>query len=216
MNHPSGASVACSLQKHLVLGGARSGKSAFAEQLMLTWQQETAGEVFYIATSNHRNDSEMLARVAHHKQHRPVDWQTIEAPLRLAEVLAQLEVNAETTGDLPSDDLTSTELRGASELQPGSVATNRAVLIDCLTLWMLNIIEADCRQTATEQLLAQLSSAQMPVVMVSNEIGLGVVPMGKLSREFVDELGRLHQAIAQTCEQVTFVTAGLPMRLKPA
>jgi adenosylcobinamide kinase/adenosylcobinamide-phosphate guanylyltransferase len=79
---------------------------------------------------------------------------------------------------------------------------------------MLNIIEADCRKQQVQALLDFLEQTNLKLIMVSNEVGLGVVPMGKLSREFVDELGRLHQDVAKRVEQVTFVTAGLPMRLK--
>lgn len=180
-------SLASQTSRQLVLGGARSGKSAYAEQLLIEWQAQTKGAVVYVATSDHRNDEEMLQRVAHHKNRRPVEWRTLEESLDLAKVLAQLETQA---------------------LQP------TAILLDCLTLWMLNLIEADCREMQTKRFLQALEQTRLPIVLVSNEVGLGVVPMGKLSREFVDELGRLHQAVAAIVEQVTFVTAGLPMKLK--
>ncbi len=185
--------------KHLVLGGARSGKSAFAESMLLDWQKISGGRVVYIATSNHRNDAEMLKRVEHHKSYRPVDWETIEEPIYLAEALKSVCV-----------DLSQEQMIHNESILDAPVA----VIVDCLTLWMLNIIEADCRKQQTEQLLQTLKHLRCPVVLVSNEVGLGVVPMGKLSREFVDEIGRLHQAIAAQVEAVTFVTAGLPMSLK--
>lgn len=174
------------IKRHLILGGARSGKSAFAEQQLIAWQASCHRPVIYVATSSHRNDSEMLQRVAHHQARRPEHWQTQEHPIELAKALHQIEIQQ----------------------------TGAAVLLDCLTLWMLNIIEADCRIEQTEQFLAFLDTTCLPIVMVSNEVGLGVVPMGKLSREFVDELGRLHQEVAKRVARVTFVTAGLPMDLK--
>ncbi|CAN8141219.1 Bifunctional adenosylcobalamin biosynthesis protein CobP [uncultured Thiomicrorhabdus sp.] len=193
------------VSRHLILGGARSGKSAYAEQLVQTWQKQTdgTGEVYYLATAprsfsadvnssenvQDSEDTEMLERIAHHKRRRPEEWQTLEEPLCLAQRLAEIE-----------DKLA----------QP----TQSAVLVDCLTLWMLNIIEADCRKQQVQALLDFLEQTNLKLIMVSNEVGLGVVPMGKLSREFVDELGRLHQDVAKRVEQVTFVTAGLPMRLK--
>lgn len=188
---------------HLILGGARSGKSAYAEQKMTEWSQHSAGSVFYLATAPSTymlesddssekifvEDSEMKKRIDHHKRQRPIEWLTLEEPLNLAGRLQELERNAEQ-------------------------GFKTAVLIDCLTLWMLNIIEADCREQQVNAFLRFLENTNLNLIMVSNEIGLGVVPMGKLSREFVDELGRLHQAVAKRAEQVTFVTAGLPMRLK--
>ncbi|MBN2646717.1 MAG: bifunctional adenosylcobinamide kinase/adenosylcobinamide-phosphate guanylyltransferase [Thiotrichales bacterium] len=185
---------------HLILGGARSGKSAYAEQLAKAWQAEhVAGSVVYCATAprGFRNaqgqwqeDSEMAQRIDHHHQRRPSTWHTVEEPLALAACLQNLEQQHRATPCL--------------------------VLVDCLTLWMMNLLEADCRVLQTERLLDFLQQTRLPLILVSNEIGLGVVPLGQMSRSFVDELGRLHQAIAQLAEQVTFVTAGLPMRLKGA
>jgi len=192
---------------HLVLGGARSGKSAFAEKQMQNWlQQHPGGCVYYLATAPRsyqiddslepKEDSEMLKRIKHHQQQRPNDWLTLEESIFLADQLQQLQsqiasANSHLSRNAPS-----------------------AVLLDCLTLWMLNIIEANCREQEVKKLLDFLEQTQVPIIMVSNEIGLGVVPMGKLSREFVDELGRLHQEVAKRVERVTFVTAGLPMQLK--
>lgn len=184
---------------HLVLGGARSGKSAYAENRMCEWQLQHDGKVYYLATAPRSYakqdgdisaDEEMLARIAHHQQQRSQTWQTLEEPLYLAARLTELEQKSQNETVLS------------------------AVMIDCLTLWMLNLIEAGCRQQQVDALMDFLAETRLPIIMVSNEVGLGVVPMGKLSREFVDELGRLHQQVAKQCQEVTFVTAGLPMRLK--
>ncbi|QKI89015.1 bifunctional adenosylcobinamide kinase/adenosylcobinamide-phosphate guanylyltransferase [Thiomicrorhabdus xiamenensis] len=193
---------------HLILGGARSGKSAYAEGQSLSWQKQNeaenrAAEVVYLATakSSFRDaeeqqehevsvDQEMLQRIEHHRNRRPEDWLTHEEPLLLAQALQKIEHQA--------------------------LASQRktAVLIDCLTLWMLNLIDADCREEQSERFLQQLEASRLPIFIVSNEVGLGVVPLGRLSREFVDELGRLHQEVAKRAHKVTFVTAGLPMILK--
>jgi len=165
----------------LILGGARSGKSALAERLAVA----SGHEVVYIATAQAR-DEEMAARIAHHRAQRPAHWLSVEEPLALA---AALEAHA----------------------RPG-----RCVLVDCLTLWLSNLLgEADGTLTQErDALLHLLPSLKGQVLMVSNEVGLGVIPMGELTRRFVDEAGRLHQALAAQCERVLFVAAGLPMPLK--
>lgn len=189
---------------HLILGGARSGKSVYAEEESRLWQERNnPAEVIYLATArtNYQQESpsseseptvdkEMLQRIEHHRNQRPDHWTTLEEPLYLARSLRVIEEDARNSQQ------------------------KTAVLIDCLTLWMLNLIDAGCRESETEQFLRQLEKSRLPIVIVSNEVGLGVVPMGKLSREFVDELGRLHQAVAKRANRVTFVTAGLPMSLK--
>ncbi|ULU27059.1 bifunctional adenosylcobinamide kinase/adenosylcobinamide-phosphate guanylyltransferase [Dyella terrae] len=143
-------------------------------------------EVVYIATAQ-AHDAEMAARIAHHRAQRPAHWLSVEEPLALA---AALEAHA----------------------RPG-----RCVLVDCLTLWLSNLLgDADSERFKQEHdaLLHLLPSLKGQVLMVSNEVGLGVVPMGELSRRFVDEAGRLHQALAAQCERVLFVAAGLPLPLK--
>lgn len=179
-----------------ILGGARSGKSRYAESIALS--EELAGKtVFYIATApvtpvqkepadSLEIDVEMQSRIEKHQADRPSHWQTIETPLTLAESLIELD------------------------------SEHHCIMVDCLTLWMLNLIEADQLQTQRAELLALLPQLKARIILVSNEIGLGVVPMGQLTRTFVDELGWLHQDIAQLADEVTFVTAGLPMQLKPA
>ena len=166
----------------LILGGARSGKSALAERLA----HESQCEVVYIATAQ-AGDEEMAARIAHHRARRPAAWLSIEEPLHLADVLRK------------------------------HARQDRCVLVDCLTLWLSNVLgDADTQQFERERslLLETLPTLSGDVLMVSNEVGLGVVPMGALTRRFVDEAGRLHQSIAAISERVLFVAAGLPLAMK--
>lgn len=166
----------------LILGGARSGKSALAERLA----RESGHEVVYVATGQ-AHDAEMAARIAHHRSSRPPHWHCVEEPWALADVLL-------------------------AHARPG-----RCVLVDCLTLWLSNLLGHD-DATRFERERAALFDA-LPlltgqVLLVSNEVGLGVVPMGELTRRFVDEAGRLHQSLASQCERVLFVAAGLPLVMK--
>jgi adenosylcobinamide kinase/adenosylcobinamide-phosphate guanylyltransferase len=161
----------------LVLGGARSGKSRYAESLI--------GErpAAYIATAEIR-DAEMAERVRLHRSRRGANWTTHEAPLDLAAAL------------------------------PAATATG-PVLIDCLTLWLTNVMLAG-RDVAAEQaaLVRGLSELREPAVLVANEVGLGIVPDNALARAFRDHAGRLNQAIAAAADRVVFVAAGLPLILK--
>lgn len=163
----------------LVLGGARSGKSRYAEQ-----QAAIRGEVIYIATAQ-ALDKEMQSRIQHHRDSRPA-WPTVEEPIHLARALQQAD-------------------------RPGCV-----LLVDCLTLWLTNLLLADegVYEREREALFAVLPGLSAEVVLVSNEVGLGVVPMGELSRRYVDEAGRLNQRIAAMADKVTFCAAGLPLTLK--
>ena len=165
----------------LVLGGARSGKSAHAEALL----DDHAGTRLYIATAEPR-DAEMEARIAAHRARRGPQWRTVEAPLALAETLE-------------------------AESRPGA-----ALLVDCLTLWLSNLMEAG-RDIAveTQRLVVCLGRLEGRTVLVSNEVGLGIVPENAATRAFRDHAGRLNQAVAQAAERVVFVAAGLPMTLKP-
>lgn len=168
--------------KTLILGGARSGKSALAEKLA----RAGGKEVVYIATAQ-ALDGEMADRIAHHRERRPVEWLSVEEPLALA---AALRTHA---------------------------AADRLVLVDCLTLWLSNALGIDdSAYFATEHaaLLDTVNALQHDLVMVSNEVGLGITPMGALTRRFVDEAGRLHQSLAVACERVVFVAAGLPLAMK--
>lgn len=139
----------------------------------------------YIATAE-AGDAEMAARIAHHKKQRGGGWKTVEAPRGLARVL-QAEADSE-----------------------------RCLLVDCLTLWLSNCLLADEGVWAAERqaLLEALPALPGHIVLVSNEVGQGVVPANALARRFVDESGRLHQAMVPLCDRVTFVVAGLPQVLK--
>ncbi|WP_244291594.1 MULTISPECIES: bifunctional adenosylcobinamide kinase/adenosylcobinamide-phosphate guanylyltransferase [Vibrio] len=178
------------IKHHLILGGARSGKSSFAEQQAKHFaEHHSSSTLNYVATAI-CFDEEMHERVAHHQARRGEEWCEHEVPTRLPEALAKF-------GD------------------------NDVVLVDCLTLWLNNIIfelgdDATNSQVeeAIDNLARALQGCKAHVVMVSNEVGLGVVPMGKVSRLFVDNAGRMNQVLARLCARVTFVTAGLPMELK--
>ncbi|MET0351591.1 MAG: bifunctional adenosylcobinamide kinase/adenosylcobinamide-phosphate guanylyltransferase [Rhizobacter sp.] len=166
----------------LILGGARSGKSALAERLAVA----SAREVVYVATGQ-ALDSEMAERIAHHRARRPASWRSVEEPLALARVLRE------------------------------HARDDRCVLVDCLTLWLSNLLGIDEGAHFAAQrdaLLDTVASLPGMILFVSNEVGLGVTPMGALTRRFVDEAGRLHQSLAQRCDTVLFVAAGLPLALK--
>ena len=164
----------------LVLGGARSGKSAFAERLV----RETGRARLYVATGRAWDD-EMRERIARHRDERGPDWQTIEEPLALADTLA----------------------RHARE--------GTATLVDCLTLWLTNLMLDERDVDAETGALAQaLPGLDGDVVLVSNEVGQGIVPDNAMARAFRDHAGRLHQRIAASADAVHFVTAGIPQRLK--
>jgi adenosylcobinamide kinase/adenosylcobinamide-phosphate guanylyltransferase len=144
--------------------------------------------VTYIATSQ-ALDGEMSTRIRQHRERRPAEWALLEEPLELARVLRE------------------------------SASVERCLLVDCLTLWLTNLLmlEDDARLLAErEALLDCLSGLPGRIILVSNETGLGVVPMGELTRRYVDEAGWLHQAIAERCQRVVFTVAGLPMLLKGA
>ena len=162
----------------LVLGGARSGKSRFAENLLEAY----AGQRIYLATAE-PGDEEMRARIADHRQRRGEGWRTVEAPLDVASAIT-----------------------GAGE---------DAVLLDCLTLWLANLMSGgrDVRE-ATEGLGKALAGVRAPVVLVSNEVGSGIVPDNTLARRFRDAQGRLNQRIASIADRVILVVAGLPLVVK--
>jgi adenosylcobinamide kinase/adenosylcobinamide-phosphate guanylyltransferase len=164
----------------LVLGGARSGKSRYAERLIET----TAAHGTYCATAE-PGDAEMAARIAAHRARRGPFWHTVEAPLEAASMIAR------------------------------EAAIERPLLIDCLTLWLSNLMLADkCIEAETAALSASLREAAGPVVLVANEVGLGLVPETPLGRRFRDAAGRLNQEIAALADRVVFVAAGLPLVLK--
>jgi adenosylcobinamide kinase / adenosylcobinamide-phosphate guanylyltransferase len=166
----------------LVLGGARSGKSRYAERLV----EEAAACGTYCATAE-PGDAEMAARIAAHRARRGIFWRTIEEPLALATVVT------------------------------GAVMPERPLLIDCLTLWLSNLMLAGRSvEDEAETLCAALRQADGPVVLVANEVGLGLVPDAALGRRFRDAAGRLNQQVAAVADCVVFVAAGLPLMLKGA
>jgi adenosylcobinamide kinase / adenosylcobinamide-phosphate guanylyltransferase len=164
----------------LVLGGARSGKSRFAEQMTVTHPRGCV----YLATAE-IGDGEMAVRIRAHQARRAALWKTIEAPLEIGDAI-----------------VAATE-QGA------------AVLVDCLTLWLSNVMAAgrDVEQE-TEKLIRALGQAGGPAVFVSNEVGMGIVPDNALARRFRDHAGILNQRIAGVANTVFFVAAGLPLQLK--
>lgn len=180
--------------KEFILGGARSGKSLLAEKRAA----ESGLLVVYLATAE-ACDGEMARRIAHHRERRPTNWHCVEEPIRLADTLRRLATPA------------------------------TCILVDCLTLWLSNLLFAgqaaqqaeaglpvDCPllREQIDSLLATLPALPGHLVLVSNEVGCGIVPMHPVSRLFADEQGRLNQSVAALCDQVTLVAAGLPLTLK--
>ena len=180
--------------KELVIGGVRSGKSAYAEQRA----KRRGVPVTYIATAS-VGDAEMESRIALHRERRPVDWVLVEEPVLLADML----------------------LRYA--------APDRCLIVDCLTLWLTNLLCAgnDFNASASEfrvnhlmlarergKLLEVLPNLPGSIILVSSEVGMGIVPMGELSRVFCDEMGLLNQSVAEICDCVTLIVAGLSHHLK--
>jgi adenosylcobinamide kinase/adenosylcobinamide-phosphate guanylyltransferase len=165
----------------LILGGARSGKSAFAQQ------RATASglHVTYLATAQ-VGDMEMAERIARHRAERPSDWGLVEEPLALASALRT------------------------------HATPERCLLVDCLTLWLNNLLAAGDERLSDEisTLLETLPALPGQILLVSNEVGQGIVPANPLARRFRDEAGRLHQGIAAGCDRATFIIAGLPLTLK--
>jgi adenosylcobinamide kinase/adenosylcobinamide-phosphate guanylyltransferase len=182
-----------------VLGGARSGKSTYAERLA----SESALPVTYIATAAQSPlDDEFAARIAHHRARRPAHWHVAVAGADLAQALRDAQGHG------------------------------RCVLIDCLTLWLTTLLcpmeggddkalavaalPDDAVAAHLDTFEAALKEAPGKIIIVSNEIGLGVVPLGALTRHYVDELGRLNQRIAAIARDVTLMVAGLPVLVKGA
>lgn len=175
----------------LVLGGARSGKSVYAERLIDSARDARKGRALdgglcglYLATAE-ASDGEMAERIRRHRERRGDRWMTVEEPLELAEALRRYS-------------------------DPG-----RPILVDCLTLWLSNII-ASGRNVDAEVagLTDALGAVAGPVVFVSNEVGLGLVPATPLGRAFRDHAGRCNQVVAAAANRVIFVAAGLPLVLK--
>ncbi len=181
------------MTRTLILGGARSGKSRHAESIATA----SGKEVVYIATAR-AGDAEMQARIDHHRRSRPAHWVTVESPLALGDAIGQWS------------------------------SPERVVLVDCLTVWLSNLLFEDdtpypdmgpivlpARLHAERKaLLDVIEHLSGDLVMVANEVGLSVVPMGAITRTFVDQAGLLNQVLAARCERVTLVVAGLPLSLK--
>ena len=166
----------------LILGGARSGKSAYAQVLA----EACSPERLYLATGA-PGDEEMAARIARHQADRGAGWKTLEEPLEVASALL-------------------------THAQAG-----RVVVVDCLTLWLSNLMQAGRDPgDAVTALVEAMGALAGPVVLVSNEVGMGLVPDHKLGREFRDWQGRVNREIGAACDAVIFVAAGLPLQLKPA
>ncbi|QGP80631.1 bifunctional adenosylcobinamide kinase/adenosylcobinamide-phosphate guanylyltransferase [Sphingobium sp. CAP-1] len=164
----------------LVLGGARSGKSRYAQ----AQAEAFAGDLVYVATGQ-AFDDEMVERIAAHQGDRGPRWRTVEAPIDLAAVIA-----AESRADT-------------------------LLLIDCLTLWASNLIFADRDlDDAIAELTRAIAGAPGRIILVANEVGLGIVPDNALARRFRDVAGRINQAVAASADRVIFVAAGLPLTLK--
>ena len=164
----------------LILGGARSGKSGFAEQL----GDAVTGEHIYIATAQ-AFDDEMTSRIARHRADRAAHWLTAECPLELEETIRAHD------------------------------GKDAILLVDCLTLWLSNLMLGDHDVALARDGLANLvPEIQGKLLLVSNEVGQGIVPDNALARQFRDEAGWLNQALARVVDEVWFVTAGIPQRLK--
>lgn len=160
-----------------MLGGVRSGKSRYAEQLIVALEPPYT----YIATAQIWDPS-MQARVDEHIGRRGAEWHTLEAPYELPAVLSVCQ---------------------------------GPVLLDCLSLWVTNFLVAERdRSSAEDQLIDVIQNFAHPLVIVSNEVGLGGISANKLQRDFADACGLLNQRVAQVCDTVTFVAAGLPLQLK--
>ena len=174
----------------LILGGARSGKSRLAESRANTVaesnKESNNKSVYYLATAT-ADDDEMKQRIWHHQSRRPVHWHLVEEPFHLADVIAR-----HNQADV-------------------------IILIDCLTLWLSNLLcheDPERLLSEKQKFIEQLKQTQADIIMVSNETGLGIVPMGELTRRYVDEAGWLHQELAQISDRVTLVVAGLEQTLK--
>lgn len=170
----------------LVLGGARSGKSSYAEKLAT----ESGLPVTYIATAQVFDD-EFKTRVQHHKDRRPASWTLVEEPHRIAQTFTRL------------------------------AKPNHCLIVDCLTVWLAQWICDDCNppkdsnwQLEREAFLTLLPTLTGTIILVSNEVGMGIVPLGEINRQFQDEQGRLNQAVAEIANSVVFIAAGLPLKLK--
>jgi adenosylcobinamide kinase/adenosylcobinamide-phosphate guanylyltransferase len=167
---------------HLILGGAKSGKSAYAERLVCAYPAPH----IYVATAEVL-DEEMAQRVHAHQRRRAISWETVESPRELLKTL------------------------DAFQGQP------QAVLVDCLTLWLSNLLPqtpGPPPEKCVRDLVELIKMVDYPLFLVSNEVGGGIVPGNPLARQFRDLAGLANQQVAAACQTVTLVVAGLPLRLK--
>ena len=163
-----------------VIGGARSGKSAYAQERV----EAVPGRLGFIATAQ-ALDREMEQRIARHREDRGARWRTFEVSINLPDALGE------------------------------AARSSDAVLIDCLTLWLSNLILAECDvDTMTQGLVSTIAACPVPLALVANEVGMGIVPENALARRFRDEAGRLNKVIAAIAQEVVLVTAGIPLFLK--
>lgn len=172
---------------HLILGGARSGKSRFAEQQACELADKGV-DLIYIATAQALDES-MKQRIQRHQNQRDNNWQTIEEPINLAAKLRQLNEDN----------------------------SSKVVLVDCLTLWLTNCLlhtDKTLWRTQCDEFLQLLPRLDYHLLLVSNEVGQSIVPLGEINRQFVDEAGWLHQAISKQASKVSFMVAGLEQVLK--
>lgn len=166
----------------LILGGVRSGKSRYADELARAGSRA----VTVIATGS-AQDEEMARRIEAHRRHRPPDWTVVEEPVHVAAALR------------------------------AAASPNRVVIIDCLTLWLSNLLcgdDSDAARRETTALLEFLPHAPGDCLLVSNEVGFGIIPVSALARRFGDEAGTLHQRLATLCDRVVLMVAGLPLCVK--
>ena len=171
------------MTKTLILGGARSGKSCFAQRAAEAAARAAGRRPVLIATGQ-AFDAEMRDRIDRHRADRGAAWTTREVPLLLASEIAGLD---------------------AAEI----------VVVDCLTLWLTNLMMAEADvEAAVLELERSLASSSARIWLISNEVGMGIVPENALARRFRDEAGRLHQRLAAICDHVTLIAAGLPLSFK--
>ena len=176
--------------KYLILGGVKSGKSRYAENLARKLAVSSGTKAITFIATAQALDEEMANRIARHRSDRPVDWAVIEEPLALGATLRSLSSEA---------------------------AAESVVLVDCLTLWLTNLLMLEDEDKFAElraDFLNAVSVFPGRLILVSNETNMGVTPLGKISRRYCDEAGLLHQSLAQQCDQVELIIAGLPMPLK--
>lgn len=181
-------------ERRLIIGGARSGKTAHALALAMSLSAQRGANVTYVATAQ-ALDEEMRHRISLHRAERPATWRTLEAPAGLAQALH----------DWPEPEI---------------------LVIDCMTLWLSNALLQDFREDAPtaplpaweserDKFMLWLRQVRAEVLLISNEVGQGIVPLSPLARRFQDEQGRLNQMLAAACDRVTLVVAGIALPIKP-